>query len=70
MRVLFLCGGVMKFSVTSGAKSCEIFLAVFTQATPKLNMVNLQFARCSTILASPIISFQNLATEPKVEVSL
>ena len=52
-----LCDVMMKFSMTSGAKSYKIFLAVVTQVTPKLNMVNLQFARSSTILASPIISF-------------
>jgi hypothetical protein len=47
----------MKISMTTGAKSHKIFLAVLTQAAPKLNMVNLQFAPSSTILASPIISF-------------
>jgi hypothetical protein len=55
--------------MTNGAKSHEIFLAVFTQVTPKLNMVNLQFARSSTILASPIISFQHLTTELNVTIT-
>ena len=43
--------------MTGGAESYKIFLAVVTPVTPKLNMVNLQFARSSTFLASPIISF-------------
>jgi hypothetical protein len=60
----------MKLSMTSGAKSHKIFLAVFAQVAPKLNMVNLQFARASAILASPIVSFQDLATESNVAISL
>jgi hypothetical protein len=60
----------MKFSVTSGAKSYKIFLAIITQVAPKLNMVNLQFGPSSTILASPIISFQDLATESDVPIWL
>jgi hypothetical protein len=70
MRVLFLCGGMMKFFMTSGAKSYKIFLAVVTQLAPKSNMVHLQFARSSTILAPPIISFHDLATEPNVAITL
>ena len=59
----------MKIAMASAAKSDEIFLAVLTQAAPKQNMVNLQFASSSAILASPVISFQNLATEPSVVIS-
>ena len=61
---------MMKISMASGAKSYKVFLAIPSQAAPKLNMVNLQFAPSSAILASPIISFHDLATESKVEVSL
>lgn len=64
-----LFGRVMKFSMTSGTKSYKIFLAVVTHLTPKLNMVNLEFARSSTILASPIISFQHLATQPNITIT-
>jgi hypothetical protein len=64
-----LSSRTMKFSMTSGAKGYQIFLAVFTQATPKLNMVNLQFARPSTVLASPTISFHDLAAEPNVAIT-
>jgi hypothetical protein len=52
-----LSSRTMKFSMTSGAKGYQIFLSVITQLAPKFYMVNLQFARSSTILASPIISF-------------
>jgi hypothetical protein len=69
-KTMFLYDAIMECSMTSGAKSHEIFLAVFAQVTPKLNMVNLQFAHSSTILASPIISFQDLATEPNVAITL
>jgi hypothetical protein len=48
---------MMKVSVTSGAMGYKIFLAVVTQMAQKLNMMNLQFARYSTILASPVVSF-------------
>ena len=61
---------MMKCSVTSGAKSHKIFLTIITQVAPKLNMVNLQFARYSTILTSPTISFQDLATESDVAIWL
>jgi hypothetical protein len=60
----------MKFSMTRGAKSYKIPLVIITQVTPKLNMVNLKFGPSSTILASPIISFYNLATESDVAISL
>jgi hypothetical protein len=60
----------MKFSMTGGAKCYKIFLAIVPQVTPKLNMVNLKFGPSSAILAFPIISFQHLATELNVEVSL
>jgi hypothetical protein len=43
--------------MASGAKSYEVPVAVVTQDAPKLNVMNLQFARYSTILASPIIPF-------------
>jgi hypothetical protein len=56
--------------MTRGAKSYKIPLVIITQVTPKLNMVNLKFGPSSTILASPIISFYNLATESDVAISL
>jgi hypothetical protein len=59
----------MKFSMTSGTKSYKIFFAVVTQLAPKLNMVHLQFARSSTVLAPPIVSFHDLATEPNVVIT-
>jgi hypothetical protein len=61
---------MMKFSMTGGAESYKIFLAVFAQVSPELNMVNLQFACSSTILASPIIPFQHLTTELNVTITL
>jgi hypothetical protein len=62
--------GMMKFFMTSGAKSYKVFFAIIAQVTPKLNMVNLQLGPSSTILASPIISFQDLATESSVGIWL
>jgi hypothetical protein len=43
--------------MASGTKGYKIPLAVITHAAAKLNVMNLQFARASTILTSPIISF-------------
>ena len=52
----------MKFSMTSRTKSHKILFRIIARATPKLNMVNLQFARYSAVLASPTVSFEDLAT--------
>lgn len=43
--------------MASRAKSYEVLFAVVTQDAPKLNVMNLQFGRSSTILASPVVSF-------------
>ncbi|MGB8524412.1 MAG: hypothetical protein WCD43_15720 [Candidatus Acidiferrales bacterium] len=61
---------MMKLSMTGGAKSYKIFLAVVTQVAPKLNMVNLKFGPFSTAPASPIISFQHLATDTNMTESI
>jgi hypothetical protein len=47
----------MNVVVASGAKGYEIPVAVTTCAAAKLNVMNLQFARSSTLLTTPIISF-------------
>ena len=48
--------------MTSGTESYKILLSIIAGAAPKLNMMNLQFARYSTVLASPIVSLKDLAT--------
>jgi hypothetical protein len=53
----FLRDVPMKGFMTGGTKGDKILLAIITQEAAKLNMMNLQLACPSTILASPIISF-------------
>jgi hypothetical protein len=47
----------MKDFMAGGTKGDKIPLAIVTQEAAKLNVMNLQLACPSTILASPIISF-------------
>jgi hypothetical protein len=55
--------GSMNVGVTRHAKSDQIFQGVISKRAAKTDMMNLQLASATTVLAPPAIAIQDLATK-------
>jgi hypothetical protein len=53
----------MHFLVAAGTKGYQIGFDVIAQLAPRLNVVNFQTTDASARLATPAVSFQDLAAE-------
>jgi len=54
--------------VAISAKRNQIFICVVTQPAPPANVVDLKTIGAAAILASPVISFQHIATKLAVGI--
>ena len=50
----------VQIPMTAGTKCYQIFESVVSQSTPRLDVMNLEILRRSTVLASPAVPLQDL----------